>query len=254
MTLRTPKSPLTYPNDKPRVASLVASLIPNDVKKVTFPFLGGGSLELAMAHRGYGVSACTDFRLLYDFWDCLKRDPEKLYKMANRFYPIQDSKIFYMLQNKVYQPHDEFLRSALFYVLTLCAENSYATSGRLEVGTPRFNPLRLMQLSKFESENFTVKYDNYKDTIEKSNDMLVCVPPPYIVGNFSKAVMIPENPQIDHGQFASLIKQNKNWLILYNYHENLHDLYPNNKMIMMDSSNRATTKKEEAVEVIIVGA
>ena len=255
MPLKTPKSPLTYPNDKPRVASLVASLIPNDVEKVTFPFLGGGSLELAMANRGYRVNAFTDFRLLYDFWNCVERDPERVYLMAKGFHPIQDSKIFYMLQKKVYQPHDEFVRSALFYVLTLCATDGFATSGRLESGTPRFSPLRLMQLSKFECDNLTVGYQNYEKTIEEcSEGYTVCVPPPYIVGNFSKAVTIPEMPQIDHNRFASLMKQKENWAILYNYHKNLLKLYPDNEIIMLDSASRPTTNEEAAVEVIIVGS
>ena len=254
MPLKTPKSPLTYPNDKPRAASLVASLIPNDTESLFFPFLGGGSLELAMAHRGYQVKASTDFRLLYDFWNCIMRDPERVYMMANGFHPIQDSKIFYMLQKKVYQPHDEFLRSALFYVLTLCASASLATSGRLEPGTPRFSPLRLMQLSKFECENLVVEYENYHKAIAASDEYMVCVPPPYIAGNFSKAVIIPENPQIDHNELAALMTEKKDWLVLYNYHENLRKLYPENEMILLDSASRPTTKHEDAVEVIIIGS
>jgi len=207
-----------------------------------------------MAHRGYRVTAYTDFRLLYDFWDCVTRDPVRVYMMANSFHPIQDSKIFYMLQKKVYQPHDEFMRSALFYVLTLCAASGFATAGQLELGTPRFSPLRLMQLSKFECENFTVKFDSYMKAIESSNCQIVCVPPPYIAGNFSKAVIIPELPQIDHNQFALLMNQKKNWLILYNYHENLHKLYPDNEMILLDSASRPTTSRENAAEVVIVGS
>jgi len=174
--------------------------------------------------------------------------------MANSFHPIQDSKIFYMLQKKVYQPHDEFMRSALFYVLTLCAEGGFATAGRLEHGTPRFSPLRLMQLSKFECDNLTVEFEDYTKAIESAESQMVCVPPPYIAGNFSKAMIIPETPQIDHNQFALLMSQKKNWLVLYNYHENLHKLYPDNEMILLDSASRPTTKHEDAVEVIIIGS
>tara|TARA_B100000287_G_scaffold395921_1_gene411142 strand:+ start:2745 stop:3269 length:525 start_codon:yes stop_codon:yes gene_type:complete len=174
--------------------------------------------------------------------------------MAKSFHPIQNSKIFYMLQKKVYQPHDEFLRSALFYVLTLCAEGGLATSGRLEHGTPRFSPLRLMQLSKFECDNLTLEFNDYVEAIESANHQIVCVPPPYIAGNFSKAVIIPENPQIDHNELAALMTKKKDWLVLYNYHENLKKLYPENEMILLDSASRPTTKHEDAVEVIIVGS
>ena len=83
---------------------------------------------------------------------------------------------------------------------------------------------------------------------------MICIPPPYIVGNFSKAVIIPECPQIDHGELASLLSRKENWLILYNYHENLRKLYPENEMILLDSASRPTTKHEDAVEVIIIGS
>jgi site-specific DNA-adenine methylase len=174
--------------------------------------------------------------------------------MANSFHPVQDSKIFYMLQKKVYQPHDEFMRAALFYVLTLCAAGGFATSGRLERGHPRFSPLRLMQLSKFECDNLTVEFDNYAQAIESADCQMVCVPPPYIAGNFSKAVIIPESPQIDHNQLASLMNQKKDWLMLYNYHKNLKELYPENEMILLDAASRPTTKHADAVEVIILGS
>jgi len=249
----TTKSPLTYPNDKPRATGLVASLLPNDTKRVAFPFLGGASVELGLASRGYDVTGYTDFRLLYDFWDCIQRDPEKMYQMAMRFHPMPDPKLFYMLQKKVYQPHDEFLRSALFYVLTLCADGSCATSGEIESGTPRFSPLRLMQLSKFQCENFKVRYKGYEEVISKTKDFMVCIPPPYLTSNFSRAVTIPEKPQIDHVRYASLMQEKNNWIILYNYHEKLRKLYPDNEMVMLDSACRVTEDESAAEEVVIFG-
>jgi hypothetical protein len=174
--------------------------------------------------------------------------------MAMGFHPIEDPKLFYMLQKKVYQPHDEFLRSALFYVLTLCADGHSATSGNIDPGTPSFNQLRLMQLSKFECENFKVKFGGYRDAISGTDDFLVCVPPPYLAGNFANAVVIPERPQIDHVEFASLMSEKKNWVILYNYHKRLHKLYPKNKVIMIDAASRETGSEEQAVEALIIGS
>tara|TARA_B000000557_G_scaffold258177_1_gene252287 strand:+ start:5808 stop:6494 length:687 start_codon:yes stop_codon:yes gene_type:complete len=228
--------------------------LPSDLRKVSFPFLGGGSLELALASRGFDVTGYTNFRLLYDFWDCVKRDPEKVYQMAMGFYPLQDPKLFYMLQKKVYEPHDEFLRSALFYVLTLCADGQSATSGTIEAGTPRFNHLRLMQLSKFESPNFKVQLKQYSEVLENSIEYLVCVPPPYIVGNFVNAVTIPERPQIDHEEYADQMSEIDNWIILYNYHKNLRDLYPDNEIVLLDSASRPTNDEHAAKEVVIIGS
>ena len=111
-----------------------------------------------------------------------------------------------------------------------------------------------MQLSKFECENFRVGLKNYAEVLESANDYLVCVPPPYMVGNFVKAVTIPERPQIDHAKFAEQMSEHEDWMILYNYHENLYSLYPEHEIIMLDSACRPTNKRESAVEVVILGS
>lgn len=254
LTKNTLKTPLIYPNDKPRSASLIASHLPEGTGPIASPFLGGGSLELALASRGHKVTGYTDFRLLYDFWNCMRHDPERVYEMAMGFHPIGDPKLFYMLQKKVYQPHDEFLRSALFYVLTLCAEGHAATSGNIEPGTPRFNQLRMLQMSKFECENFAVKLKGYREVLTHTDEFLVCVPPPYIVGNFVHAVTVPERPQIDHAEYASMMSDKTRWIVLYNYHKNLHGLYPNNQIMMLDAASRETQDESRAEEALILGS
>jgi len=254
MLLKNPKTPLLYPYDKPRAASLVASHIPEDTKRIVSPFLGGGSIELALAARGYEVDANTSSRLLYDFWDCVQRDPERVYQMAMGFHPIADPKLFYMLQKKIYQPHDEFMRAALFYILALCAENHAATSGNIEPGTPSFNQLRLMQMSKFECEGINFCLGDAIKLIKESEDFLVCVPPPYIASGYTNAIVIPEAPQINHADFAELMSDREDWMILYNYHENLRDLYPDNQLIMLDAACRETHREDRAAEVLILGS
>jgi site-specific DNA-adenine methylase len=218
------------------------------------PFLGGGTLELQLASRGYKVQGCTNFRLLYDFWDCMSKEPERVYEMSKAFYPVDNKKLFHMLQKKVYSPHDAYIRSALFYVLNLCSIDGTATSGELEPNTPRFTELRLSQLAHYTSENFMPLFVDHKTVLSETNQFVVATPPPYLSTSFINAINIPEKPQIDHKEFAQLIKQKQGWVLLYNYHAALPALYNGHVQILLDEAARPTKDPAAATEVLILGS
>ena len=247
---KTQKSPLVYPNDRPGATSVIISTVAD----IVTPFLGGGSAELGLTARDYSVTAYTEYRLLYDFWKCALQDPEKLYKMASSFHPIGDPRMFTVLQKKVYQPDDEYLRSALFYVLNHCTEDGTTTAGKMQPGHPRFNEMRLNQLASFEADPFNIELENYKAAIE-TQDYLVGYMPDYMPTNLVGAVIIPESPQINHKKFAKLIKarQSEGWTLLYKYHEDLLELYADCDITLFGEGYRPTTNPSRAKEVMIVG-
>jgi len=188
----------------------------------------------------------------------VQTDPERVYEMAKNFHPFEDSKLFYALQKKVYQPHDEFLRSAIFCVLNLCTIEGTATSGVLEKNTPRFNDLRLMQLAQYACENFQVRFSHYEETIsataELANTYLIAAPPPLILGGMPAAVTVPEKPQIDHMKLFELLSSRNNWLLLYDYHEKLSKLYKDHKIILLNDGYRVVTNPQKATGALIVGS
>lgn len=253
MLTNTQKSPLTYPNDRPGLGARLRRYIPAGTKQVTTPFLTGGSLELSLANKGYSVTGCTDFRLLYDFWDCLRRDPERVYQMVQQFYPIESDRLFYMLQKKIYQPNDEFLRSALFYVLNLCSKEGNVLSGKIEPGTPRYTELKLMQLLKYDCQNFRVNLRDYEEAIEKAEGFIICTPPKFISTMLNGAVLVPDDRQIDHKKLAAALDGKNNWILLYNYHRKLLKMYDGNKFVFFDENMRHTPTPDKAAEVLILG-
>ena len=95
------KSPLRYPNDRRKSASIVAQIIPDNVNKIASPFFGGGGLEMSLINKGYEIDGHVDFKNLYEFWLCLLKNPHQLYNYAQHFYPIDDEDVFYLIQKKV---------------------------------------------------------------------------------------------------------------------------------------------------------
>ena len=252
---KTQKSPLVYPNDRPQAVTLVSEHIPNGVTDIVTPFLGGGSLELGLAKRKHRITAFTEYRLLYDFWECVMSDPKKIYQMVSEFYPMEDKRMFSVLQKKIYQPHDEYLRSALFYVLNHCSESGSTTGGSIDPGTPKFNQMRLNELAGFNPEIFELKLGKYTAAFDEG-DFLVCSMPSYMKTGLAEAVVIPENPQINHKKFARLIKESdcRGWILLYQYHEDLLELYSDNEIILLREGYRPTTNIARASEVMIIGS
>ncbi|MCG8626314.1 MAG: DNA adenine methylase, partial [Proteobacteria bacterium] len=58
------KSPLRYPGGKSRAVSMILGLLPAGIKTLASPFLGGGSIELAVASHGVKVYGYDIFKPL----------------------------------------------------------------------------------------------------------------------------------------------------------------------------------------------
>ena len=175
--------------------------------------------------------------------------------MASAFYPMEDTRTFSMLQKKVYQPHDEYLRSALFYVLNHCSMSGSTTGGTIDPGTPRFSPTRINELAAFNPASFELQFDKPTAALETS-EYLVCVMPEYMRTNLVEAVVIPERPQINHQKFATALYDSDapGWILLYKYHKDLLELYADSEMIFFKEGYRATNNPEQATEVLIIGS
>ena len=69
-------SPLTYWGGKRWLFKTLLPLIPEGTTEIFSPFLGGGSIEINLAHRGYTVHAYDNYAPLVNFWQHWLNDPE----------------------------------------------------------------------------------------------------------------------------------------------------------------------------------
>ena len=91
------KSPLRYPGGKTRAVKHILPHFPEDMKELCSPFLGGGSIELALASKGVKVHAYDIFEPLVCFWKHLIENPEALSEAASLHRHL-DKQTFKMLQ------------------------------------------------------------------------------------------------------------------------------------------------------------
>ena len=79
------KTPLRYPGGKSRAIKHILPLIPEDITELCSPFLGGGSVELAVAERGTTVYNYDLFQPVVWFWQALLKDPVRLAETAESY-------------------------------------------------------------------------------------------------------------------------------------------------------------------------
>ena len=72
------KSPLRSPGGKTRAVKHILPHFPEDMKELCSPFLGGGSIELALASKGVQVYGYDAFEPLIWFWRTLLERPDAL--------------------------------------------------------------------------------------------------------------------------------------------------------------------------------
>ena len=78
------KTPLRYPGGKSRAVKTILEFIPEDCGELCSPFLGGGSVELALAERGVKIHGYEGFKPIVWFWQALLDDPERLADICAR--------------------------------------------------------------------------------------------------------------------------------------------------------------------------
>lgn len=81
-------APIRYAGGKSLAVGLIVERIPNDVRRVVSPFLGGGSVEVAITKElGIPVIGYDIFDILINYWDVQLNNPKALYNRLLKFNP-----------------------------------------------------------------------------------------------------------------------------------------------------------------------
>ncbi len=87
---RYTKSPLRYGGGKSLAVGLILEQIPSNTKRFISPFIGGGSVEVAVAlELDIEVLAFDIFDILVNFWQVLCKDSHALYKELLKLEPTK---------------------------------------------------------------------------------------------------------------------------------------------------------------------
>ncbi|MBI3812935.1 MAG: DNA adenine methylase [Nitrospinae bacterium] len=232
-------SPLRYAGGKSLAVGLIIERLPDKIKKLVSPFLGGGSVEVACAvELGLPVIAYDIFDILINYWDVQLNNPEELYKRLLKFNPNREDfkKVKDIL--KLHWKGEKIIKNkfdlAAFYYF-----NHNTSYGPHFLGWPSSVYLQQKRYQKmiekvrnFKAPNMRVECVPFEEIMNKhKNDFLYCDPPYYLNGDSKTFVgLYPHrNFPIHHNNFN---------------HEKLRDFLMNHKGGFILSYNNCSTIRE----------
>jgi len=203
-------SPIRYAGGKSLAVGYIVELLPDDISKVVSPFIGGGSVEIALANEldleviGYDI-----FDILVNFWQVLLKTPDKLYERLKQFKPTKEE---YYKQKEILKKH--WNKEIILQPIELAAQYffnhnlSYGPgflgwTSSVYLNEKRYNKM-LEKIKNFKVPNLEVYNGGFEETLLKhKNDFLYLDPPYYLEGDSKmfKGIYPQRNFPIHHNNF-----------------------------------------------------
>lgn len=243
---RVALSTIRYAGGKSLAVGHVIELLPNNIKRVISPFLGGGSIEIAMSKEldleviGYDI-----FDILCNYWKFQIESPELLYKELKKMKP--EKKYFEKIRKiltdvwhkkKVLSP----LTLAVYYVYNF--NLSYGPgfmgwSSNIYLDEARYKRM-IERIRDFKPKNLKVECADFQSIMKKHKNDFLYLDPPYYLGEDSKmfkGIYPMRNIPVHHNGFPheilrDLLKKHEGGFILsYNNCPTIRKYYKEYKQI-----------------------
>jgi DNA adenine methylase len=205
---------LRYPGGKSRAISQLLPFFPAAPSTIISPFFGGGSVELALAARGWRVLGFDAYRPLVDFWQQALTDRMRLADEVTKHYPLTVEN-FKRLQVEGYRLQTQLERAAAFYVLNRSSFSGTTCSGGMSPGHARFNLKAIERLRQFRAPNLWVEKADFKRSISEHPNAFLFCDPPYITARRLYGRNGNLHDQFDHEGLRDLLKGRGQWLLCY---------------------------------------
>lgn len=243
-------APIRYAGGKSLAVGLIVELIPSDARRVISPFLGGGSVEVAVANElelpviGYDI-----FDILVNYWQVQLKTPSELYEKLSNFKP--NKREFQKIKERLKQ---HWKGEKKLDNLDLAAHYYYNHNTSYGPGFLSWPSSVYMQEKKYSSMLKKIKNSEasnlkvFKSSFEKviprfTNDFLYCDPPYFLDGDSKmfKGIYPQRNFPIHHNSFnhealRDLLLQHKGKFILsYNDCSTIREWYKDFTFIAGDA-------------------
>jgi len=262
------KSPLRYPGGKTRAVKHILPHIPEDITELCSPFLGGGSLELAVADRGTQVYGYDIFQPLTNFWHHLLRTPMSLSILADCYRTtngvlrgLTRHDFLQFKKDLMSKPATSIVDAAKFYALNRSSFSGATLSGGYskQAAYKRFTNSSILRLWKFEVYNFEVEKAGFKESIPKHPDAFLYCDPPYMLekNNNLYGKNGDTHAGFDHEGLFNLLNERKGWVLSYNNSPQIREMYKDYQIIEAEwaygMKNVSTKTMGSSSEILVIG-
>lgn len=225
------RSPLRYPGGKSRGVEFITQFFPENLESLLSPFLGGGSIELAVASKGTKVYGYDVFAPLVEFWQSLINRPYELAENVEKYFPLSKEK-FYELQLTQTKFATKIERAAVYYVLNRSSFSGSTLSGGMSPDHPRFTESSIERLRDFFNPNITVKKADFNQSLAAYPSMFTYLDPPYLIKSSLYGRKGSAHKDFDHEGLAAILRQRERWIMSYNDCEEIRNLYSGHSFVI----------------------
>ena len=230
-------SPLTYWGGKRWLFKKVWELMPDSETEIFSPFLGGGSIEINLAYRGYTVHAYDNYAPLVNFWQHYLEDPEavrlavyellslysreqlnRLRQNTSRLSDIESVAIFLIHNRLTY--NGGIKSNILPYELHVSGEYIKKKSPK-SFGLNRvFSNYEFWKSKPIDTLN--IQQADFEQTFWIHEHQFAYVDPPYFK---NEKLYGGSQDGFDHELLAELVRNRPKTIISYNDHPKARELY-----------------------------
>ena len=239
-------APIKYAGGKSLAVGHIIKHIPNDIKKVVSPFLGGGSIEIAISNElGIPVIGYDIFEILINFWDQFINNKNELVENLKKIKPTKenynkikkDLKLYWL--NKKEMERNELAWKYYFNHNLSYGPGFLGWMSSIYSNENKYN-LMIERLSKKKNKNIKVFVSDFSKSIPKHQNDFLYLDPPYYLGGSSKLFKgiypmrnIPiHHKGFNHKKLCELLKKHKGGFILsYNDCKEIREFYKDYKII-----------------------
>jgi len=256
------KSLLRYPGGKTRALKHIIPYFPKNLTEIVSPFFGGGSIEIHYASQGVRVHGYDILEPLVNFWQQVLDNSEYIADhLESTFHPCSKD-MFSQYQRKQSWTHMDNdhadwkeYRACMYYALNRSSFSGATLSGGYsqQAADNRFTQSSIDRLRNFSSPFLTVKQADFTDSLRRHNDeTFVYADPPYLL---EKSTLYGErgstHKDFDHESFAEEIKKKNNWVMSYNPHPEILELYKDYKVVYPEWAY-GMSKDKKSKEILIL--
>lgn len=243
---RASLSPLRYAGGKSLAVGYITELIPSGVKRIISPFLGGGSLEIALNTKlGIEIIASDVLEPLVIYWNEQVNNPLALYKELKKLTPNKETYTEVKRQLKAYW--DGSTEFTNLEIATMFYFNHNLSYGPSFLGWPssvymsevKYNRM-LEKVRRFKAKgSFKVSCESFENLFTAyPNDFFYCDPPYMLKADCPTSLMFagiypqrnfPNNHKgFNHTLLHKCIEDHKGGFVLsYNDCKRVKALYSN---------------------------
>lgn len=242
-------APIRYAGGKSLAVGMIVENIPSSVKSVMSPFLGGGSVEVAIAKElGLQVKAYDTFDVLINFWQELLTDKENLLKILCEWDPSPEKYVEIKKELLAHWKKEKFLSPLLLATHYYFNHNLSYGPGFLGWMSKIYQEKRkyyklLNKLENFYVPNLSVQVGDFSNTIPKHKYDFIYADPPYYLTGDSKMFrgIYPQrnfpihHNNFDHNHLAKLLLAHRGgFLLSYNDCSAVRNLYSGCKIVEVE--------------------